>query len=85
MPGYEEKLMSIAAQEWKAEWKEQGRVEGLAEGQAMALMRILERRFGPAPGTVRARIAAAAPGEILQWLDRVIDAASLEEVFTATH
>jgi predicted transposase/invertase (TIGR01784 family) len=85
MPEYEEKLMSIAAQEWKAEWKEQGRVEGLAEGQAMALMRILERRFGPASGAVRARIATAAPGEILLWLDRSIDAASMEEVFTAAH
>jgi Putative transposase, YhgA-like len=89
MPEHEERLMSIAAQEWKAEWKEEGRVEGLAEGRtegrAEALLRVLERRFGPVPEATRSRIAGAEPDELLGWLDRAIDAAALEDVVGEAH
>ena len=58
-----------------------GKAEGLEQGKAEGLTRLLERRFGPLPGTARDRIAAAGPGELDSWLDRVLDADSLDAVF----
>jgi predicted transposase/invertase (TIGR01784 family) len=77
MPEYEDVVMSIAAQEWKAEWK--------AEGKQEALMRILERRFGPLPEETRLRIVAATAGQIDAWIDRAIDAPALGAVFDLAH
>jgi hypothetical protein len=45
------------------------------------LQRLLARRFGPLPGSLIARIAAASVPEIETWGDRVLDAKSLDEVF----
>ena len=47
----------------------------------MVLQRLLTRRFGPLPNEVVARIAAASVEEIDIWVDRVLDAASLDAVF----
>ena len=58
-----------------------GKAEGLERGKAEGLTRLLERRFGSLPGTARDRIAAAGPGELDSWLDRVLDADSLDAVF----
>jgi hypothetical protein len=77
MPEYEDAVMSIAAQEWKAEWKAEWRVE--------ALLQILERRFGPLPEETRLRIAAATAGQIDAWFDRAIDAPALGAVFDTAH
>jgi hypothetical protein len=81
MPEHEETAMSIAAQEWKAEWK----AEGQAEGRAEALLRILERKFGPLPEGARVRVAAATASDVDAWLDRVIDSPALDAVIGATH
>ncbi len=59
---------------------ERGKAEGLEQGKAEGLTRLLERRFGPLPATARDRIAAAGPGELDAWLDRVLDADSLDAV-----
>ncbi len=59
---------------------ERGKAEGLERGKAEGLTRLLERRFGPLPATARDRIAAAGPGELDAWLDRVLDADSLDAV-----
>ena len=55
-----------------------GKAVGLEQGKAVGLTRLLERRFGPLPATARDRIAAAGPGELDAWLDRVLDADSLD-------
>ena len=60
---------------------ERGEARGLERGKAEGLTRLLERRFGSLPGTARDRIAAAGPGELDSWLDRVLDADSLDAVF----
>ncbi len=64
----------------KAEGLERGKAEGLERGKAEGLTRLLERRFGPLPATARDRLAAAGPGELDSWLDRVLDADSLDAV-----
>ncbi len=58
-----------------------GRAEGRAEGEAEALLRLAERRFGPLPAALRARVLAAGPAAVECWLDRLIDAPDLETLF----
>ena len=85
MPGQEERIMSVAAEQLMAEslqrGLQQGRQEGRQEGEARTMLRLLERRFGPIPDPVRARVAAADLDSLDRWLDRVLDAATLEAVF----
>ncbi|NBC32431.1 MAG: transposase [Alphaproteobacteria bacterium] len=65
----------------RAEGLEEGRVEGLEEGRARALLRLLERRFGPLPEDQRARVLTAGSDTLDLWLDRVLDAPTLDAVF----
>ncbi len=81
VPGKEERIMSIAAEQWKAEGKVEGMVLGQRDGQARSLIRLLEKRFGPVPEAVRARVTAAEIDVLDQWLDRVLDAPTLDAVF----
>ena len=45
------------------------------------LQRQLVRRFGILPNEVVNQIATAVPKEIETWCDRVLDAATLDDVF----
>ncbi|GAA4335812.1 hypothetical protein GCM10023144_29500 [Pigmentiphaga soli] len=45
------------------------------------LRRQLTRRFGPLPAWAEQRLAGADEPALLQWSERVLDAASFEEVF----
>jgi hypothetical protein len=65
---------------------EKGREEVLKErleGQRAMLLRLLGRRFGAVPEPIAARVAAATPPEVERWGDRVLDAASLDDVFAS--
>ncbi|MBF0334946.1 MAG: hypothetical protein HQL40_15075 [Alphaproteobacteria bacterium] len=57
----------------------------MAEGEASALIRLAEKRFGPLPADLRARILAADAATVEAWLDRLMDAPSLETLFSATN
>ncbi len=69
----------------KEEGKEEGRQEGKQQGardEAMTMLtRLLERRFGPLPETVIARLHAADLATLEDWGLRLLDAGVLEEVF----
>ncbi len=65
------------------EGKQLGLMEGEARGKAALLLRLIERRFGPVPETVRARISAADSADLDAWADAAIDAASLDDIFGA--
>ena len=60
----------------KRHWK------GIEKGEALILQRLLARRFGKLPNDILQTIAAAPTNQIELWCDRVLDAKSLEEVFT---
>jgi len=62
----------------------QGVRQGRQEGEAFALQRLLAKRFGAVPPEMAFRIATASREEIETWLDRVLDARSLEDVFALT-
>jgi hypothetical protein len=63
---------------------EQGISQGLDQGQrlgeATALLRQIERRFGPPSDSVRERVLAADSDTLLEWLDRILVAESVDAV-----
>ena len=61
----------------------EGEVRGIAKGEAKSLTRLLERRFGPLPAAVKTRVGGANLSQLDAWIDRVLDAKSLDSVFGA--
>jgi len=59
----------------------EGEVRGRVEGEARVLLRLAERRFGPLPADVRDRIMTADSPILGTWLDRLMDAPTLDAVF----
>ena len=53
----------------------------MQQGEALALQRLLCKRFGTLPAAISARIAAASVEEIESWFDQAIDARQLDDVF----
>ncbi|CAK0752452.1 hypothetical protein CCP1ISM_460004 [Azospirillaceae bacterium] len=86
MPGQEERIMSIAGEQLKAEGFNsgiaQGRAEGKAEGKAETLLRLLRRRFHALAPDVEVRVQNAGNAQLDEWLDRFVDAKALTDVFT---
>ncbi|UEM03173.1 Rpn family recombination-promoting nuclease/putative transposase [Skermanella rosea] len=74
VPGQEARIMSIAAEQWKA--------EGKAEGKADLLLRQLRRRFGAVPESTLERVLGAPDGDLDEWAENILDAPSLDAVFT---
>ena len=73
--------LNIMLAERLEEWAHGYKAEGMQQGEAIALQRLLTKRFGAVPADVTARIAGAAPEQIEQWLDQVLDAGSLDDLF----
>jgi predicted transposase YdaD len=69
-------------QQGRQEGWQQGRQEGRQEGEVKALLRLLEKRFGPVDQATRERIAAADADLLLEWIDRFTTAESLADVFS---
>ncbi|AQR66337.1 transposase [Aquaspirillum sp. LM1] len=78
---YEQRGKQVGWQEGLQKGQQQGRQEGRQEGEALLLLRLLTRRFGPLPADYIARIQAASSGQLEQWSDQVLDARTLAEVF----
>jgi hypothetical protein len=55
----------------------------MEEGKAATLLRQLQRRFGPLPDKVVARIGAATIADLDGYADRVLTAKTLDEVLAA--
>jgi predicted transposase/invertase (TIGR01784 family) len=60
---------------------ERGRAEGRVEGLRAVLSKQLQKRFGPLSSTVSERLASATTTELEQWVERVLDASTVEDVF----
>jgi len=83
VPDREEEIMGHLTQPYFAKGLAEGRVEGRAEGEAMALVRLLEKRFGTLPVALRQRVFSADVESIETWFDRAIDGPTLEWVFNS--
>ena len=76
----EAEIMSSFAERFIQQGKQEGREEGRQEGEAMMLLRQLQLKFGDVPDAVRRRIEREDAQTLLQWSERVLTAASLEQV-----
>lgn len=84
-----ETMLADSIDRWNRELREKSIREGLQEGlekgtrqgEARVLLRLLQRKFGPLASGVEERILSADGDRILAWADRVLTAASLDEVF----
>jgi len=81
-----EKLIEQGIAKGRAEGIATGRAEGIAKGiakgQRATLLRLLTLRFGPVPEQLAAELEAADEAQLAIWIDRVITADSLDEVFS---
>jgi hypothetical protein len=81
MPDHAEEIMQGFGQQYFEEGIAIGKAEGKAEGEAIALVRLLEKRIGTVSEALRARIFAADLASIETWFDRAIEATEFESVF----
>ena len=59
---------------------------GMQQGQALALQKLLTNRFGVISSDILAKLACATPEQIDTWLDQILDAKSLGDMFgSSTH
>ena len=58
-----------------------GRNEGLEIGQRQVVLRLLSKKFGQVPGAAQLRVQDARPAELDVWVERVLSAATIEQVF----
>jgi predicted transposase YdaD len=77
----QEKGFQEGRQEGEALGVARGKAEGRQEGEQVLLQKLLTKRFGPLPAEVLEQLACASTEQIETWADRVLDAASLDEVF----
>jgi flagellar biosynthesis/type III secretory pathway protein FliH len=61
---------------------QQGVQQGMQLGETALLERLLTRRFGPLSDETRARLASASLDQLGEWADNILDAQSLDAVFT---
>jgi Domain of unknown function (DUF4351) len=80
VPDQEARIMSIAAEEWKAEGIQIGQAMGKAEGKADMLLRLLQRRFGALPEATQARVLRASEDQLNEWAENILDAPTLDMV-----
>ena len=73
-----EVAMATIAQTLMAE----GRTEGFEQHARQTLQRLLAHKFGSLPDHFEQRIEQAGQPQLDHWLDRVLDATSLESVFS---
>ena len=67
--------------EGRVEGRAEGRAEGRVEGKAAVLRRQLTLRFGPLPARLEQRLQAADADTLLHWAERILTAASPDDVF----
>jgi hypothetical protein len=72
---------------------QKGLADGLARGEAAGeakaqveartetLLRLLAKRFGPMPPAIVARVRTAGTTQLDRWIDRLLDATSLDSLF----
>jgi predicted transposase/invertase (TIGR01784 family) len=64
--------------------RREGVEQGRSQTRVEVLQRLLNLKFGPVPLGVTARVASASDEELSNWLDRVLSATTVDEVFAQT-
>ena len=74
-------IMTTIADEWVQEGIQQGIEQGIPLGEARVLKRLLVYRFGKVPAWVEAKLTGADQASLERWVERVLEATTLEAVF----
>lgn len=74
MAGLTERLLN--------EGMQKGMQEGVQKGELNLLVRLLTRRFGPLDNATLQRLQKASSAELEHWTDNILDAQTLDEVFS---
>ena len=85
MPDHAEEIMQGFGKQYYEEGmavgEARGEARGKAEGEAKALVLLLEKRIGPVPEALRARIFGADLDSIEIWITRASEATAFDSVF----
>ena len=81
MATVEEQLIQKGREQGLEQGLEQGREQGRALALRETLLRLLRARFGAPDPAIEKRIAAASAAELDRWIERVLTAASPDDVF----
>ncbi|QDQ88556.1 DUF4351 domain-containing protein [Alcaligenaceae bacterium SJ-26] len=73
-------MMAAHPHDWGHKWRQEGR----QEGEALLLARQLTRKFGPLSEDVQQRIRQAGTLQLEAWSINLLDAETLEAVFSGT-
>ncbi len=74
-------LIELGKKEGRKEGKKEGRKEGRKEAEVLMLNKLLTRRFGTIPVWAGDRLKQAEEKDLEIWIDRILDAGSVEEMF----
>jgi len=74
-------MLEQTIERWFDEATMKGVNQGLQQGYAKALALQLRLRFGAVPEWVDARLSEASEAQLLDWMGRILTAASLSELF----
>jgi hypothetical protein len=78
-------MLLESVEEWnreiEARGEEKGLEKGLRRGREEALLHLLEVKFGELDDRTRAQVAAADPQHLMEWIERVLTAERLADVF----
>lgn len=75
--GYE--YQSDFARRYFGEGKAEGLVEGRQEGRMELILKLLTKRFGPLPDTIRTHVRGAQDAQLDAVAERMMTAQTLEE------
>ena len=83
MPIIIDPMENATLRRWWEEGVQQGVQQGSELGQSNLLSKLLVKRFGPLPAGLEQKIQSAHTPELERWALRLIDAASIDEVFAS--
>ncbi|CAK0745286.1 hypothetical protein CCP2SC5_1310006 [Azospirillaceae bacterium] len=77
-------MLATRTLEWKRQLVAQGESAGESKGKANMLLRQLRRRFKTLPSHIEERVLKAASDQLDAWMDQLMDATSLDNIFGPT-
>jgi len=81
LPETEETLMTTMAEKWLQEGEERGLERGQQQGQRALLIELLQTKFGSVDERWLRQLDAADPVALKRYAQRILTAATLDEVF----
>ncbi len=75
-----ESLMSTQSYQFQSEFARKYAEQGRKEGEKAMFLQLLSKRFGPLDAAVVAQVQQASVSNLERWADRILTAATLEEV-----